>query len=111
VHAAFTAVDEIVKAPSELLEYTINAVTEGIDALGHASVRVRAIGSSDNRLNAQHGSGGAAILHGQAADSDVIVASTKAYLGALNRLLVTLGTYEKQAEKSQVREQTTGAAE
>ena len=111
VHAAFTAVDEIVQAPSELLEYNINAVTEGIDALGHASVRVRAIGSSDPRLNAQHGSGGAAILHGQAADSDVIVASTKAYLGALNRLLVTLGTYDKQAEKSQVREQTTGAAE
>jgi 2-isopropylmalate synthase len=117
VHAVFTAIDEIVKAPSELVEYTINAVTEGIDALGHASVRVRAIGSSDNRLNAQHGSGGAAILHGQAADSDVLVASTKAYLGALNRLLVTLGTYDKQADKSQVtekshvREQTTGAAE
>jgi 2-isopropylmalate synthase len=117
VHAVFTAIDEIVKAPSELVEYTINAVTEGIDALGHASVRVRAIGSSDNRLNAQHGSVGAAILHGQAADSDVLVASTKAYLGALNRLLVTLGTYEKQADKSQVtekshvREQTTGAAE
>ena len=111
VHAAFTAVDEIVKAPSELLEYTINAVTEGIDALGHASVRVRAVGSSDHRLNAQHGSGGVAMLHGHAADSDVIVASTKAYIAALNRLLAALGTYEKQAEKSQVREQTTGAAE
>jgi 2-isopropylmalate synthase len=117
VHAVFTAVDEIVKAPSELVEYTINAVTEGIDALGHASVHVRAVGSSDGRLNAQHGTSGAAILHGQAADSDVIVASTKAYIGALNRLLVTLGTYDKQAEKSQVneksqvREQSTGAAE
>jgi len=111
VHAAFTAVDEIVNAPSELVEYTINAVTEGIDALGHASVRVRALGGTEGRLNAQHGSGGAAILHGQAADSDVIVASTKAYLGALNRLLATLGTFDKQAEKSQVREQTTGAAE
>ncbi len=117
VHAVFTAIDEIVKAPSELVEYTINAVTEGIDALGHASVHVRAIGNSDGRLNAQHGAGGATLLHGQAADSDVIVASTKAYLGALNRLLVTLGTYEKQqdksqvTEKSQVREQSTGAAE
>ena len=39
----------------------LNAVTEGIDSLGHASVRVRAIGGSDGRLNAQHGSGGAAI--------------------------------------------------
>ncbi|HEY5376871.1 MAG TPA: 2-isopropylmalate synthase [Polyangiaceae bacterium] len=117
VHAVFTAIDEIVKAPSELVEYTINAVTEGIDALGHASVHVRAVGSNDGRLNAQHGTSGAALLHGQAADSDVIVASTKAYLGALNRLLVTLGTYEKQqeksqvTEKSQVREQSTGAAE
>jgi 2-isopropylmalate synthase len=117
VHAVFTAIDEIVQAPSELVEYTINSVTEGIDALGHASVRVRAVGSSDNRLNAQHGSSGAAILHGQAADSDVLVASTKAYLGALNRLLVTLGTFEKPADKSQVsekspaREQTPGAAE
>jgi 2-isopropylmalate synthase len=111
VHAVFTAVDEIVNAPSELVEYTINAVTEGIDALGHASVRVRAVGSSDPRLNAQHGSGGVAMLHGHAADSDVIVASTKAYIAALNRLLVALGTYEKQTEKSQVREQTTGAAE
>ena len=111
VHAVFTAVDEIVNAPSELVEYTINAVTEGIDALGHASVRVRAVGSSDHRLNAQHGSGGVAMLHGHAADSDVIVASTKAYIGALNRLLAALGTYDKQAEKSQVREQTTGAAE
>jgi 2-isopropylmalate synthase len=117
VHAVFTAIDEIVNAPSELVEYTINAVTEGIDALGHASVRVRSTGSTENRLNAQHGSGGAPILHGQAADSDVLVASTKAYLGALNRLLVTLGTYDKQAnnsaitEKQPVREQTTGAAE
>jgi len=110
VHAVFTAIDEIVKAPSELVEYTINAVTEGIDALGHASVRVRAVGS-DGRLNAQHGSNGAAILHGQAADSDVIVASTKAYLGALNRLLVTLGTYEKHTEKAAERDARTGAAE
>ncbi|HYJ07704.1 MAG TPA: 2-isopropylmalate synthase, partial [Polyangiaceae bacterium] len=43
VHAVFTAIDELVKAPSELIEYSINAVTEGIDALGHASVRLRAV--------------------------------------------------------------------
>jgi 2-isopropylmalate synthase len=35
------------------------------------------------------------VFHGNAADSDVIVASTKAYLAALNRLLAMLGTYEK----------------
>jgi 2-isopropylmalate synthase len=69
-------------------------VTEGIDALGHASVRVR--GQSDaGRVNPQHGSGQAQILHGHAADTDVIVASTKAYLAALNRVLATLGTHDK----------------
>ena len=94
VHAVFTAIDEIVKAPSELIEYSINAVTEGIDALGHASVRLRAA-TNDGRVNPQHGSGQTQVFHGNAADSDVIVASTKAYLAALNRLLAMLGTYEK----------------
>jgi 2-isopropylmalate synthase len=87
VHAVFRAIDEIVQAPAELLEYSINNVTEGIDALGHASVRVRGAGDG-GRLNPQHGSGQSPILHGHAADTDVIVASTKAYLAALNRVLV-----------------------
>ncbi|HSU39903.1 MAG TPA: 2-isopropylmalate synthase [Polyangiaceae bacterium] len=89
VHAVFRAVDEIVQAPAELLEYSINNVTEGIDALGHASVRVRGAGDG-GRVNPQHGSGQAPILHGHAADTDVIVASTKAYLAALNRVLATV---------------------
>src|SRR5690606_21689845 len=51
VHAGFRAIDEIISAPSELLEYSINAVTEGIDALVHASVRVRACGvGGDGRI-------------------------------------------------------------
>jgi 2-isopropylmalate synthase len=95
VHAVFRAIDEMVEAPSELLEYSINAVTEGIDALGHASVRVRAA-QSDARVNPQHGSGGSAIFSGHAAETDVIVASTKAYLHALNRLLAALGTHDRQ---------------
>jgi 2-isopropylmalate synthase len=94
VHAVFRAIDEIVQAPAELLEYSINNVTEGIDALGHASVRVRA-GTSDGRVNPQHGASSAPILHGHAADTDVIVASTKAYLAALNRVLATQGVPEK----------------
>ena len=97
VHAVFTAIDEIVKAPSELIEYSINAVTEGIDALGHASVRLRAV-ANEGRVNPQHGAGQTQIFHGHAAESDVIVASTKAYLAALNRLLAMLGTYEKTDE-------------
>ena len=108
VHAVFCAIDQLVAAQSELLEYSINAVTEGIDALGHASVRVRASGT-DNRLNPQHGVGGSAIYHGHAADSDVIVASTKAYLNALNRLLSA--TLQKAANADDEEQRTSGAAE
>lgn len=111
VHAAFKAIDDIVSAPSELLEYTINAVTEGIDALGHASVRVRATRQGESRLNPQHGAGGSAIFHGHAADTDVVVASTKAYLGALNRLLAALGTLDLAEAVPPALERTPGAAE
>ena len=72
VHACFRAIDAVVDLPVELLEYTVHAVTEGIDALGEVSVRVR------------DASGG---LHaGYGADTDVLVASAKAYLAALDRV-------------------------
>jgi 2-isopropylmalate synthase len=96
VHAVFCAVDQIVKAPAELLEYSINNVTEGIDALGHASVRVRAA-ADDGRVNPQRGASQAPILHGHAADTDVIVASTKAYLAALNRVLAAVQAGERSS--------------
>jgi 2-isopropylmalate synthase len=51
--------------------------------------------TNDGRVNPQYGSGHTQVFHGNAAESDVIVASTKAYLAALNRLLAMLGTYEK----------------
>lgn len=89
VHAIFTAVDQIVEAPAELLEYSINAVTEGIDALGEASVRIR-MKSEALRENAQMGHSRAPVFHGHAADTDVLIASTKAYLSAINRLLAVM---------------------
>jgi 2-isopropylmalate synthase len=89
VHAIFTAVDQLVRAPAELLEYSINAVTEGIDALGEASVRIR-MKSEGLRENAQMGTSRSPVFHGHASDTDVLVASTKAYLSALNRLLAVM---------------------
>jgi 2-isopropylmalate synthase len=87
-----------VQAKAELLEYSINNVTEGIDALGHASVRVRGAGD-DGRVNPQRGATQAPILHGHAADSDVIVASTKAYLAALNRVIANVQASERAASR------------
>lgn len=92
LHAVFTAIDQVVKAPAELIEYSLNAITEGIDALGESSVRVRA-DRTDGRINPQHPAH-AAVFHGHAADTDVVVASTKAYLSALNRLLTTFAVTE-----------------
>jgi 2-isopropylmalate synthase len=89
VHAIFTAVDDLVKAPAELLEYSIKAVTEGIDALGEASVRIR-LKSQALRENAQMGNSRSPVFHGHAADSDILVASIKAYLSAINRLLAVM---------------------
>jgi len=97
VHAIFTAVDQIVKAPAELVEYSINAVTEGIDALGEANVRVKSTSIEAQRKNPQHARL-AGIFHGHAADTDVLVASTKAYLTALNRLLSVLRTEAERDE-------------
>ena len=85
VDATFKAIDDVVGAPCELLEYVVMGVTEGIDAIGHVTVRIS--GEVQNpRLNAQTGAHGT-IFHGSGSDTDIIVASAKAYLSALNRLV------------------------
>jgi 2-isopropylmalate synthase len=90
VDAVFEAIDALVKAPSELLEYSVRSVTEGIDALGEVTVRVRALTERDAQ-SAQREVDTALVFHGNAADTDIIVASAKAYLKSLNRILVALG--------------------
>ncbi|MGK3993907.1 2-isopropylmalate synthase [Sorangium sp. So ce1024] len=93
VDAAYRAIDEIVRVPSSLLEFSVHAVTEGIDALGEVSVRVRADVTSSKR-HPQHDAS-ARVFHGHGADTDILVASAKAYLAALNRLLATYGVEPK----------------
>jgi 2-isopropylmalate synthase len=87
VDAAFKAIDELVATPAELLEFSVRSVTEGIDALGEVTVRVQSLAERDTK-NAQHEVATAPVFHGTAADTDIIVASAKAYLKALNRMLV-----------------------
>jgi len=90
VDAAFKAIDEIVQAPSMLLEYNVHAVTEGIDALGQVSVRVAADTAAAPESAQQGSTAGGRIFHGHGADTDIIAASAKAYLAALNRLLAAI---------------------
>jgi 2-isopropylmalate synthase len=87
VDAAYKAIDELVRVPAQLLEFTIQAVTGGIDALGNVSVRVQGEERAGH-LNAQSGESIARAFGGHFADTDIVVASAKAYLAALNKLLV-----------------------
>ncbi|CAM9936478.1 unnamed protein product [Phaeothamnion confervicola] len=79
VDAAYAAIDHIVASPSQLVEYRVNAITEGIDALGEVTVRIRPA-EDPHRTFGGHG-----------ADTDIIVASAKAYLAALNKMLAYQG--------------------
>ncbi len=82
VDAAFKAVDSIVQVPNQLLEFSIQAMTEGVDALGKVAVRIQGdVPFGDTGRIEQR------IFLGRGADTDIIVASVKAYLFALNRLL------------------------
>jgi len=87
VDATYKAIDAIIKAPATLLEFNIHAITEGIDALGEVTVRVQ---SREGRptMDAQKETEFARVFGGHGADTDIIVASAKAYLAALNKLLI-----------------------
>ncbi len=95
VDAVFRAIGKIVGEGAELVDFTIRNVTEGADALGEVSVR---IASGDGSSVPLRGNGspvrrnGSRRVHsGYGTDTDVIVASAKAYLAAINRMLAAAG--------------------
>ena len=92
VDAAFKAIDAIVQEPSTLVEFVIHAITEGIDAQGEVTVRIAAEHLPSTK-DAQKESERVSTFGGYGADTDIIVAATKAYLSALNKLLVATGKY------------------
>jgi 2-isopropylmalate synthase len=81
VDAVYKAINRIIGVSNTLTEFTVNSITEGIDALGEVTIRIQ---SSDR------------IYVGRASDTDIIVASAKAYMNALNRL-ITLEAAGKQS--------------
>jgi len=95
VDAAFKAVDEIIQTPSTLLEFVIHAVTEGIDALGEVTVRIK--GKDEARvIDAQKEVQQPRTFGGYGADTDIVVASVKAYLAALNKMMASCGLHGPQ---------------
>ena len=71
VDATFKAIESVLNSGSELLLYSVNNITSGTDAQGDVTVRL---------------SKGGRVVNGSGADTDIVIASVKAYLNALNRL-------------------------
>ncbi|WP_283407804.1 2-isopropylmalate synthase [Anoxynatronum buryatiense] len=73
IYASFGAIDKLVGMTFDLEDYSLQAITEGEDAQGEALVQIR---KEDGRQ-----------YHGSGISTDVIEASIKAYLNAINRMI------------------------
>lgn len=72
VDASFQAIEKCVQSGAEMLLYSVNAINGSTDAQGEVTVRLQS---------------GGRVVNGVGADPDIIVASAKAYISALNKLL------------------------
>ena len=77
VDAIYKAINRVVKIENDLIEYSVQSVTAGIDAMGEVTIRLQQ---------------GEKIYSGHAANTDIVVASAYAYINALNRLYTALQT-------------------
>ncbi|KAK4381906.1 2-isopropylmalate synthase A [Sesamum angolense] len=86
VDAAYKAVDLIVKIPVTLVEYSMNAVTEGIDAIASTRVLIR---GEDSITSTQAPTGETVkrTFSGTGAAMDIVISSVRAYVSALNKML------------------------
>ncbi len=71
VDATFKAIEKIVQSDAELLLFSVNNITTGTDAQGEVTVRLTK---------------GGRIVNGQGSDTDIVIASAKAYINAVNKI-------------------------
>jgi 2-isopropylmalate synthase len=88
VDAVYKAIDRIIGVENNLVEYLVQAVTESTDANGDVTVRIEPPASRGYKQTAQ-GRLRRQLFSGRGVDTDIIVASAKAYLQALNKLLAS----------------------
>ena len=81
--AAYKAIDLITKIPGKLLEYQIRAITAGKDALGEVTTTVEIEGER---------------VLGKGSSTDVIEASVRAYLNAINKVVARRGHGKQSGE-------------
>ena len=73
VDAAFQAIESLAASGAELLLYSVNNITTGSDSQGEVTVRLAK---------------GGRVVNGMGSDTDIVVASAKAYLSALSKMAV-----------------------
>ncbi|KAJ2004411.1 2-isopropylmalate synthase (Alpha-isopropylmalate synthase) (Alpha-IPM synthetase) [Coemansia thaxteri] len=83
IEATFSAIQRIVGINIELLSFSVAATSEGQDTLGKASVRISRVQASPDAA----ATGGEAKFSGLASDVDIITASARAYIAAVNRMV------------------------
>jgi 2-isopropylmalate synthase len=98
VDAIYKAINRVVQRPNELIEFSINAITEGLDAVAEVTVRLREQGAPAANGNEMHASSSTTtlltgrrtapqIFSGYGVHTDTIVAAAHAYMAALNKML------------------------
>ncbi|MGB3693060.1 MAG: 2-isopropylmalate synthase [Spirulinaceae cyanobacterium] len=87
VDAVYQAINRVVNVPNELIEFSVKSVTAGIDAIGEVTIRLRHEGK---------------VYSGHSAHTDIITASARAYVSALNRLYGALQQREQNSQEEVV---------
>ncbi|MBI1878839.1 MAG: 2-isopropylmalate synthase [Chloroflexi bacterium] len=102
VDAVYKAINRIVEAPNILTEFVVQAVTEGIDAIGEVTIRIQPENGHGYTTNPQTGAHIVRTYSGHGASTDIIVASARAYMSALNKMLAAqqeeAATIQQKAE-------------
>ncbi len=88
VDAIYQSINRIVEAPNRLVEFSIKAIDEGLDAVADVTLRIEAVEADGTpaRATAQ-GTVRRNIFSGRGVDTDIVVASARAYVQSLNKLL------------------------
>ena len=86
VDAVYKGINRVVGVPNKLVEFLIQAITEGMDAVGDVTIRIEFRQLSATSQTAQ-GRPRQRLFSGRGIDTDIVVASAKAYMQALNKLL------------------------
>ncbi len=103
VDAVYKSINQVVQVENNLVEYLVQAITEGMDANGDVTIRIEVPDSRGYKETAQ-GRQRRRLFSGRGVDTDIIHASAKAYMQALNKLIDALKS-EEQPETGQVTEE------